>query len=359
MLRRRERASAVSSSAQVDVELDLAGATLGPWRLEHLLGEGAMARVYKARHGGDGRVSAVKVLRAKHAADAELVQRFVREARAVNAIKHENIVEVLDFGEHRAPDGTTAAYQALELLEGRLLSDVCDAGPLTLQRAVRICVQVARALAAAHDIGVVHRDIKPENIYLHGGDELVKVLDFGMAKLLQPIGELPRSGTMEGVVLGTPEYMAPEQALGLQVDRRADVYAVGLMLYELLTGARPFTGDTFGKLLVQITSKPVPSLPETLPAGEAVPPELAAAVHRCLAKSPDDRFPSADALADALQPFSGLPPPPPRKPVVVEPPRALSMSELQAIRPSATPKIVAVVVGALVLAGLLVALLWH
>lgn len=344
-------------SEQVSVELDLTGASLGPWKLEHLLGEGAMARVYQARHEQDGRVAAVKVLRAEHSKDAELVQRFVREARAIAAVQHENIPLAYDVGEHRAPDGTAVTYQVMERLEGKLLSDACDAGPLPLQRAVRICLKVARALHAAHQIGVVHRDIKPENVFLHGQDEAVKVLDFGMAKLTKQVGEMPKSGTMEGVVLGTPEYMAPEQALGRPVDLRADVYAVGLMLYELLTGARPFSGDTFGKLLVQITSRPVEPLPQTLRDGTAVPPALAEAVMKCLAKNPDDRFPSAEALADALQPFSGEPAPPPR-PAAPAPPPALtprlSFTELEAIKPSKAPLIVAAVAGA----ALLVAILW-
>ncbi|MEW6435304.1 MAG: serine/threonine-protein kinase [Myxococcota bacterium] len=347
----------MSSSGQVEVELDLTGATLGPWRLEHVLGEGAMARVYQAR-AADGRVTAVKVLRREHSRDAELVSRFVREARAVNAIKHEHIVEVYDFGEQRAPDGTTASYQVMELLQGRLLSDVCDAGPLPLQQAVAICVQVAWALDAAHQIGVVHRDIKPENIYLHGPGAKVKVLDFGMAKLLKPIGELPKSGTMEGVVLGTPEYMAPEQALGRQVDLRADIYAVGLMLFELLMGARPFAGETFGKLLVEITSKPAPRLPERLPSGEVVPPALADVVMKCLAKSPEERVQTAEALARALEPYSGLPPAPPRKvqaPRPAPPPSADEEAALAAaVKGSPLPKVVAVLVGVAVLAAALV-----
>ncbi|MEW5741029.1 MAG: serine/threonine-protein kinase [Myxococcota bacterium] len=345
----------------MSVELDLTGASLGAWKVEQLLGEGAMARVYQAKHEQDGRVAAVKVLRAEHGKDGELVQRFLREARAVAAIHHENIPEAYDFGEQRAPDGTTVTYQVMERLEGKLLSDACDAGPLPLERAVRICLHVARALQAAHAIGVVHRDIKPENVFLHGPAETVKVLDFGMAKLTKPVGEMPKSGTMEGVVLGTPEYMAPEQALGRPVDLRADVYAVGLMLYELLTGARPFTGETFGKLLVQITSRPVPTLPEKLADGTPVPPALADAVMRCLAKNPDDRFPSAEALADALQPFSGEPAPPPRPPAPVpgaspELSPRLSFTELEAIKPSRTPLIIAAVVGVALLSAILWAL---
>lgn len=343
-------------SEQVNVELDLTGATLGGWRLERLLGEGAMARVYQARHAQDGRCAAVKVLRAEHAKDGELVERFLREARAVAAMHHENIPEAFDFGVHRAPDGTTVAFQVMERLDGKPLSEVCDAGPLPLQRAVRICLQVARALQAAHELGVVHRDIKPENVFLHGPSEAVKVLDFGMAKLTKPVGEMPKSGTVEGVVLGTPEYMAPEQALGRPVDLRADVYAVGLMLYELLTGTRPFTGETFGKLVVQITGRPVPPLPEKLADGTVVPPALAEVVMKCLSKSPDDRYPSAAALADALQPFSGEPAPPPRPALPAPSPELsprLSFSELEAIKPSKTPLVVAAVVGAALLGGIL------
>ncbi len=344
----------MSRDASVEVELDLAGAALGPWRLERLLGEGAMARVYRARHV-DGRPAAVKVLRRAHAGDPELVQRFVREARAVDAVKHPHIVEVYDFGEQRGPDGTAIPWQAMELLEGRLLADACEAGPVPAREAARIGLQVTWALDAAHRVGVVHRDLKPENIVLHGPGEQVKVLDFGMAKLLEPLGDLPRSGTLEGVVLGTPEYMAPEQALGQRVDRRADLYSVGVILFELLVGARPFRGDTFGKLLVEVTSRPAPPLPPTLRSGEPTPPGLAALVERCLAKSPDQRFASAAALAAALAPFAGLPATPPVPPRAVAEPDEAALAA--AVKGAALPKVLAALVGVALLAGVLALLL--
>jgi serine/threonine-protein kinase len=154
---------------------------------------------------------------------------------------------------------------------------------------------------------VVHRDIKPDNIFLQrksGQDDFVKVLDFGVAKLLKPLGELPKSGTQAGIVIGTPEYMAPEQALGLGTDFHVDVYAVGLVLYEMLTGNQPFQGETFGKLVVEITSRPVPQMGSRAKSGEMLPRALADVVLKCLSKKPEDRYASAEELAVALDPFA-------------------------------------------------------
>src|SRR5262245_22878404 len=175
-----------------------------------------MGRVYLARHSRIGRQAAIKVLKMEHAQSRELVQRFIQEATAVNTIKNDHIVEIYDFGEEMLPDGNSRVYCVMELLEGIALSDEMWKAPLKVERAVRIAQQMARGLGAAHKVGVVHRDIKPDNIFLakHGGDDFVKVLDFGVAKLLEQIGDLPRASTTVGIVIGTPEYMAPEQAMG-------------------------------------------------------------------------------------------------------------------------------------------------
>jgi eukaryotic-like serine/threonine-protein kinase len=287
------------------IDSDLSGTELGSWQLEKVLGEGAMGKVYLAKHQRIGRIAAVKVLKAEHAKNPDLVHRFIAEATAVNAIRNEHIVEVFDFGEQLQPDGSSLAYCVMELLEGNPLSAVMDQH-FTIARTVRIGLQLSNALASAHRIGVVHRDVKPENMFLlRRGDEseFLKVLDFGIAKLLKPIGDIPQSGTAAGIVIGTPEYMAPEQALGSEIDRRADIYAVGLVLYELLAGVQPFKADTFGKLLLEITSKPPPPLPDTTALGEPVHPTLRAIVNRCLEKEPDRRFQSAEELAHALEPF--------------------------------------------------------
>lgn len=351
----------MTSTATVEaMDFNLAGVDLGPWHLEKVLGEGAMGTVYLARHQRIGRTAAVKVLKAEHAKNPDLVQRFIAEATAVNAIKNEHIVEVFDFGEQLQPDGSSLAWCVMELLEGQPLSALMTQH-FTLARTVKLGWQLAKALHAAHQIGVVHRDVKPENMFLHrkGDDpEFLKVLDFGIAKLLKPIGDIPQSGTAAGIVIGTPEYMAPEQALGSATDRRADIYAVGLVLYELIAGVQPFRGDTFGKLVVEITSKPPPPLPSVTALGEPVHPVLEAIVRRCLAKEPERRFQSADELAQALEPFvTGAPvrplaatPQPQVPPVEVAKPArqaAPSVIDTSAIRPSRAP----LVFGALVFVG--------
>ncbi len=335
------------------MDYDLSGSTLGAWTLERVLGEGAMGTVYLARDTGGG-VAAVKVLKAEHAENPDLVRRFIAEATAVNAIRHEHIVDVRTFGQEPRPGRKPLAFCVMELLEGVLLSDVIGEH-FTVQRTARLAHQLCQALHAAHQIGVVHRDVKPENLFLHrtpGDPEFLKVLDFGIAKLLKPIGDLPQSGTAAGVVIGTPEYMAPEQALGAPTDRRADVYAVGLILYELLSGAQPFRATTFGRLMVEITTKPPPPLPEVNALGEPLHPTLRATVLRCLAKEPAQRFATAAELAQALEPFvTGAPVPPPESvepvpaavPSVPAPPRSASPSAIEdarLVRPSRLPWVV-------------------
>ncbi len=289
-----------------EVDPDLSGTTLGQYELKSIIGEGAMGQVYLGRHARIGRQAAIKVLKAEHARQKDLVQRFIQEATAVNAIKNQHIVEVYDFGEQPGSDGSPRVFCVMELLDGIALVDEMEKGPLALKRIVKVAQQVTRALGAAHALGIVHRDIKPENIFLHkkdGNADFVKVLDFGVAKLLKPIGELPVSSTQAGIVIGTPEYMAPEQALGLPTDLRVDLYAVGLVLYELLSGRQPFHADTFGKLVLEITSKNAPPLPPQTKGGEAIPRSLVQLVVKCLEKNPDHRFQSAAELVAALEPF--------------------------------------------------------
>jgi serine/threonine-protein kinase len=246
------------------------------------------------------------VLFTEHAQNAETLHRFVHEAAAVNTIDDEHIVQVHDFGEERLPDGTLRAHCVMELLKGVSLLDEMWKEPLAVDRAVRIAQQTAMALDRAHAAGVLHRDIKPDNIFLQqkrDGD-FVKILDFGVAKVIRQIADLPKSGTIKGVLLGTPEYMAPEQALGMDVDARADIYSLGLVLYEMLTGTPPFHADTFGKLLVQIANEPPPPLPLRSRSGEMIPRALAAVVMRCLEKKPEARWATAAEFSAALDPFA-------------------------------------------------------
>ncbi len=341
-LRARAQARTVSGKHPVvDVEVmepQLEGQTLSAWKIEKVLGEGAMAKVYLATDTRTGEKAALKVLKQEHLLEPEFVHRFVQEVQAVNAIANQHIVGVTHFGDEPLPDGRRCVYCVMEVLEGFALAEAINHGPFAIKRTVNLGQQVARALHAAHEVGVVHRDVKPENIFLitrHGEPDFVKVLDFGVAKLLKPIGDLKLVGTKAGVVVGTPEYMAPEQAMGGLADARVDVYAVGLVMYELLTGRQPFIADTFGKLVIEITQSPPPPLPNVTPGGERIPSGLGAVVMRCLEKDPADRFPSAAALADALQPFTGAPAP------VVEVDEAALAA---AVQPSRMPLIAAVVV---------------
>jgi eukaryotic-like serine/threonine-protein kinase len=265
----------------------------GRYRIEQLIGEGGMGRVYLAEHLRLHRKVAIKVLAVDRAAPGS-EQRFIQEARAMAQIGHPNIVDVMDFGE--TDEG--AAYIVMEYLEGEDLRTIMARdGPQSATRVRDIVAQMCRALQAAHEHGVVHRDIKPENCFLvhHGEDrQFVKLLDFGIAKLLER-GD--RSFTAEGVLVGTPEYMSPEQARGVAIDHRVDIYAVGMVAYELLTGDVAFTGDSYmGVLLQQINDEIAP--PSSRQPG--IPAELEAIVMKALARAREDRWATMRDMADAL-----------------------------------------------------------
>ncbi len=278
------------------------GQILGNYQLERLLGEGSMGRVFQARHIRLGRQVALKVLRPQHAHDVSFVRRFFQEARSVNQINHEHIVEIFDFVEEVQRG---QVYCVMELLRGQSLAQVLKEEKLTLARVQRIGVQVCAALGAAHKVGVVHRDVKPDNLFLthrSGQSDFVKVLDFGVAKILTSEGT---NGTLDGTIIGTPTYMAPEQAAGLPVDHRADIYAVGNLLYEMLAGRPPFQSPAFGQLVVQIITQPPPPLPDRLASGEPMPPALAELVLRCLAKEPESRPQSLEEVTTVLLTLDG------------------------------------------------------
>ncbi|WP_257454815.1 serine/threonine-protein kinase [Archangium lipolyticum] len=272
-------------STVVDRELQ-EGEVLGSYQLERLLGEGSMGQVFQARHVRLGRQVALKVLRPAFAHDSGFVRRFFQEAHAVNRINHEHIVEIFDFVED-ARSGHV--YCVMELLRGQNLSSLVKEEQLSVMRIRRITVQVCAALGAAHHLGVVHRDIKPDNLFIthkSGQADFVKVLDFGVAKVLTAENT---GGTLDGTIIGTPTYMSPEQAAGLPVDHRADIYAVGAVLYEMLSGRPPHLASNFGQLMVKIITEPPPALPSHTPSGEPVPQSLAQLALRCLAKEPADR----------------------------------------------------------------------
>src|SRR5213592_439552 len=280
-----------------------AGGKLGPYEILAPLGAGGMGEVYRARDSRLGREVAIKVLPGSFCKDPDRLRRFEQEARAASQLNHPNIVTVHDFGTYE-----DAPYAVQELLEGETLRERLRTGALPASKAVDYGIQVARGLAAAHEKGIVHRDLKPENLFLTSDDRL-KILDFGLAKLAVAEGPaaeqngLPTAtqATAAGIVMGTLGYMSPEQARGQTVDQRADIFALGAILYEMLSGASAFkrgsSADTMSAILKED--------PPELPSGSKVPPALDRIVRRCLEKQPNQRFQDASDVAFALEALSG------------------------------------------------------
>jgi hypothetical protein len=278
----------------------LLGQTLGSYRIAQVLGEGGMGRVYLGVHPQINSHVAIKVLSEECARDRVLVERFVAEARAVNLIRHENIVSVVDIS--ALPDGRP--YIVMERLEGESLGELLRRGPMPLGTLSRLMGDVLRGLAAAHDQGIIHRDLKPDNIFVLKSGR-AKILDFGIAKLMPGVGSIDE-GTRTGTLLGTPFYMAPEQALGRPVDPRSDIYSIGVILYECVTGRRPFAGTTLYELLKQHVEVEPPA-PSSM--RRDLTPSFEAVIRRALEKQPHQRFQSALELSAALdQAASGLAP---------------------------------------------------
>jgi eukaryotic-like serine/threonine-protein kinase len=285
-------------------DLSLLGQVLdGRYRIESLLGHGGMGAVYRAHHVHLDQRVAIKILRPHLAGDATAARRFAREAKGTFALDTEHAVRVADFG----VTGGGLLYMVMEYLDGRTVhTELGVDGPMAPARAVRIAAQVCDALAAAHRLGFVHRDIKPENVMLvrRGADaDFVKVLDFGLAKLIEGAagGALSVAAlTQNDMVFGTPEYMAPEQAMGHALDGRADLYAVGATLFEMLTGRPPFVDAAPMKLLALHVKAAPPALRVVAP-DLSVPDALEGLVARCLAKTPEGRPGSAAELAAALR----------------------------------------------------------
>ena len=274
----------------------------GRWRILSELGRGGMGEVFLAEHVALGRKEAVKILKASLAHDAEFVSRFKREARAVNRLQHPNIVAVYDFG--RLDDGR--CYLAMEYAEGILLSKLLRRDVhLSAPRALHLLGQLAYAVHHAHSRDVVHRDLKPGNLVVVGAEETLKVLDFGMAKIVAPdlADNTPLSTT--NVVWGTPRYMSPERARGIGDDPRSDLYAIGCIGFELLVGSPVFAGSSDQVLHAHLTQSPRP--PSTAAPQAGIPPELDAVILRCLEKEPADRFASAAELYAALRKVPGSP----------------------------------------------------
>ncbi len=273
----------------------------GRYVVGELLGGGGMAQVYYGQHETIGRAMAIKVLSRDLTHEPSIVVRFLQEAQAASKIHHENVVEVTDFGE--TSDGRP--FMVMEYLEGEDLGDtLARVGRLPWDRVQPILLQLLAALQAVHEQGVVHRDIKPENIFLlsrMGSDDFVKVFDFGIAKVLRTDGHggPGRALTIKGQLIGTPPYMSPEQCLGVDVDARADIYTVGIIAYELLTGRVPFESDDPVKMMRMHVYEAVPAM-ATMAPHVLVDPRVEGVVHRALAKDRDERFSSANELARAL-----------------------------------------------------------
>lgn len=283
------------------------GSSLGPFRILALIGQGGMGEVYRARDPRLGRDVAIKVLPHDLVDDPDRLRRFELESRAVAQLSHPNVVHLHDVGNH---DGTP--YLVMEFLDGKSLRETLKDGPLPSRKVIDLGRQVALGLAAAHDAGIIHRDLKPENVFLTKGGA-VKILDFGLAKGMAPLGSdaealtsptglpAPAQLTQEGVMMGTVGYLAPEQIKAGEVDPRTDIFALGVVLWEALTGHSPFLGETVVDTLHSILRNEIPEPPPEL----RVPQGLEKILRHCLDKEPAARFQSAHDVALALESSGG------------------------------------------------------
>jgi Flp pilus assembly protein TadD len=268
----------------------------GRYQVLSVLGRGGMGTVYRARQYPLDRIVVLKLIHRELASDPAIVARFEREMRVTAAIDHPHTVRVYDFG-----DIAGQPFLAMELVAGKTVRELLDGeGAFSTARLVPVAVGVAKALGAAHAAGIIHRDLKPDNVMLvdhYGERDFVKVLDFGIAR---PLDRDQGFQTTAGMLLGTPAYMSPEHGLGGVIDARSDLYALGVMLYEMACGQLPFAESSVTALLVAHASAPPPPLAPRVPS---LPPALESLIMRLLAKSPDDRPPDAQAVVEALAPF--------------------------------------------------------
>ena len=273
------------------------GHTVGNYRITAMLGQGGMGTVFLAEHPVIGSKVALKAIHPEFAGSAEVFARFVNEAKAVNQIGHDHIIDITDFGTATTGD----YYFMMEYLEGDTLSGAIKRdGPFPPARALNIAAQIADALDASHGHGVIHRDLKPENVFLierDGVQDFVKVLDFGLAKLTNP-DDFATYESRAGAVMGTPFYMSPEQCEGRpNIDHRADVYALGVILFEMLTGMVPFGGEGFGAIIVKHVTVPPPAARSIVPD---LPASMDSILFRSLAKEPGQRFQTMAEFREAL-----------------------------------------------------------
>src|SRR4051812_4789858 len=297
-----------ASSTMPAVDPLLGQTMAGRYHIQRKLGEGGMGAVYLATHMVLEKQVALKVLHGEFARKPDLVERFMQEAKSASRIRHENVIDISDFG----TTGEGLVFFAMELLKGHDLHEEIARARLAGQllpweRSKRIFLQICAALTAAHALGIVHRDLKPENIYLVdflGEPDFVKLLDFGIAKLTE-VADGDRKLTRTGMLFGTPEYMSPEQARGDNVDHRVDVYAMGCILYQLVTGRVPFEAENFMGVLSLHLTQPPPIAPAEVLDLIGAPRALAGVIDQALAKDRNHRFSSIDELARAVRRASG------------------------------------------------------
>lgn len=278
---------------------DLIGQTIfGEYRIERKLGEGGMGAVFQARSSSIDQDIAIKVLLAEAAQSDELVQRFHREAKVIAMLSHANIIRVFIFGRM---EQNNALYLAMEFVKGMSLRDALGGKPMDELRAIKIMKQCCSALSEAHDLGIIHRDLKPDNILLttfRKDPNFVKILDFGIAKIKTSEGQQEAKLTQAGIVYGTPEYLSPEQAQALELDQRTDLYSLGVMLFEMMTGRVPFNADSPVKILTMHVFQPPPS-PNSI-AGGRIAPTMEAIIMKSMAKKPAERYQNAMEMFKAL-----------------------------------------------------------
>jgi serine/threonine-protein kinase len=299
----RDGEKLVDHDAFIAAERDpMRGRTIGgKYEIIERVGAGGMGTVYKASQVGLNRLVAVKILKPELTRDADTVARFSREATAMSLLTHANTTRVYDFGQ--TDDGLL--YLVMEFLEGQLITQrVAERGFLPVMEALRTTQQILRSLNEAHTKGIVHRDLKPDNIFVARAEghhtEMVKVLDFGIAKVVAPDRRVDQFETQAGTVFGTPRYMSPEQAQGASLDQRSDLYSVGALLYQMLTGRAPFIDDDAVVVMAKHIQE-LPEAPRSVVPQRPIPTSLDAVVMRALAKAPDDRFQTAATFEAALE----------------------------------------------------------
>ncbi len=267
--------------------------------VESVLGLGGMSVVYKAQHKLMNRIVAIKMLHNVLKQDITALERFKLEAQAASSLNHQNVITVYDFGV--TADGEP--FFVMDYLEGESLKDLLERkGRLPYDRALALFKQICDGLEAAHKRGIIHRDLKPANVVItkqDDGSELLRLVDFGIAKMMPQAGKADQHLTKTGEVFGSPIYMSPEQCLGKEIDARSDIYALGCLMYETLTGRVPFIGDSFLETMNKHVGENPKPLHEVVPDAN-IPPELENVISRCMAKKPDDRFATVGELRDTL-----------------------------------------------------------